>query len=266
MSLAGGYDQYPFVADFYDHVVPYRSRPDVTFFVEAAEESGGPVLEVGCGTGRILIPTARAGVEITGLDLSSLMLAVCRERLSHEFEAVRSRAELVQADMRRFDLGKTFALVTLPFRPFQHLPTVDDQLACVSSVARHLTQGGRLILDIFNPSLDMLTLPEVGQEYGEEPEFEAPDGRRIVRRHRTVACDRFEQVNQFELIYYVTHPDGRTERLVHEFPLRYIFRFEAEHLLARCGFTVEHVYAGYDKSPYGSTYPGDLIFVARPKN
>jgi SAM-dependent methyltransferase len=265
MNFAGGYDEYPFVADFYDHVVPYRNRPDVTFFVEAAQESGGPVLEVGCGTGRILIPTARAGVEITGLDLSSLMLDVCRERLGHESEAVRARVELVQSDMRRFDLGKTFALVTVPFRPFLHLLTVDDQLACVSSIARHLAQDGRLILDIFNPSLDMLALP-AGQEYGEEPEFETPDGRRIVRRHRTVACDRFEQVNQFELIYYVTHPDGRTERLVHDFPLRYIFRFEAEHLLARRGFTVEHIYSGYDKSPYGSTYPGELILVARRVN
>jgi hypothetical protein len=104
---------------------------------------------------------------------------------------------------------------------------------------------------------------KVGQEYGEEPEFETPDARRILRRQRTVACDRFEQVNQLELIYYVTHPDGRTERLVHDFPLRYLFKFEAEHLLARSGFEVEHVYAGYDKSPYGSVYPGELIFTAR---
>ena len=80
MSLAGGYDQHEFVAAFYDHVVPYRSRPDVTFFVDAARESGGRVLEVGCGTGRILIPTARAGVEVMGMDFSSHMLAVCRAR------------------------------------------------------------------------------------------------------------------------------------------------------------------------------------------
>lgn len=92
------------------------------------------------------------------------------------------------------------------------------------------------MLDIFNPSLDLLASGKVDQEYGEEPEFETPDGRRILRRQRTVACDRFEQVNQFELIYY-------------DFPLRYLFKFEAAHLLARSGFEVEHVYAGYDKSP-----------------
>ncbi len=77
--------------------------------------------------------------------------------------------------------------------------------------------------------------------------------------------DRFNQVNRVELLYYVTHPDGREERLVHAFAMRYLFRFEVEHLLARGGFEVEHVYSDYDGSPYGSRYPGDLIFVARKR-
>jgi SAM-dependent methyltransferase len=263
MNLTGGYEEYAFVAPFYDHVVPYRNRPDVAFFVDAATKSNGLVLEIGCGTGRILIPTARAGVEIVGLDLSARMLAVCRERLRQEEETVQSRVELVEGDMRAFDLGKTFALITIPFRPFQHLLTVSDQLFCLASIRRHLIDGGTLVLDLFNPSLDMLGSPRTGMEYGDEPEFITPEGDRVLRRHRTVACDRFEQVNQFELIYYVTHPDGVTERLVHAFPLRYIFRFEAEHLLARSGFEVEHVYANYEMAPYGSKYPGELIFVAR---
>jgi ubiquinone/menaquinone biosynthesis C-methylase UbiE len=84
MSLAGGYDEYGFVADLYDHVALHRERPDVAFFVDAAKASGGPVLEVGCGTGRVLIPTARAGIDIVGLDLSPHMLAVCRRRLQDE--------------------------------------------------------------------------------------------------------------------------------------------------------------------------------------
>jgi hypothetical protein len=122
---------------------------------------------------------------------------------------------------------------------------------------------GRLIVDLFNPSLDALVGFEEGKEFGDEPEFTVPDGRRVVRRQKIVAHDRFAQVNQVELIYYVTHQDGRPERLVHSFPMRYLFRFEVEHLLARCGFEVEHLYAGYDKSAFGSTYPGELVFVAR---
>jgi SAM-dependent methyltransferase len=256
------YDEYMSIAELYDHVVPYRERTDVGFFVEAAKESGGPVLEVGCGTGRVLIPTARAGIEITGLDLSPHMLEVCREKLMNEPEEVRSRVRLVEGDMRQFELKNTFRLVTLPFRPFQHLTTVEDQLACLGCIHRHLAEGGRLILDIFNPSMEALTKKNFGEEMGEEPEFSMPDGRKVIRRNSTVARDVANQINFVELIHYVTHPDGRQERLVQAFPMRYLFRFEAEHLLRRAGFVVEQLYADYDKSPFGSKYPGELIFVA----
>lgn len=265
MDRAGESDEYGFVAEFYDHVVPYQNRKDVAFFVEAAKESGGPVLEIGCGTGRILIPTAQAGIKIVGLDLSSDMLRVCRERLLHEPEDVQSNVRLVQADMRDFDLSQRFTLVTVPFRPFQHLTTVEDQRTCLECIHRHLDEDGRLILDLFNPSLQMLVEVTVGQEFGEESEFTVPDGRRVIRRFKFVSKDFFNQINHVEMIYYVTHPDGRKERLVHAFPMRYLFRFEAEHLLERCGFQVEHLYADYDKNPYGSKYPGELIFVAKKK-
>jgi SAM-dependent methyltransferase len=259
---AGGYDEYVFVADLYDYVVPYRTRTDIEFFVEAARASRGPVLEIGCGTGRVLIPTAEAGIDITGLDLSARMLDVCRRRLSSRPSAVQSRVQLALADMRQFDLRKTFNLITVPFRPFQHLLTVADQQACLSSIRNHISVEGKLILDLFNPWLEVLVRDDLGQEFGEEPEFTTPDGRRVVRCHKTVSRDRANQINHVELVYYVTHPDGRQERLVHAFPMRYLYRFEAEHLLARCGFVVETVYADYDKSPYGSKYPGELIFVA----
>jgi len=256
-------DEYALIADLYDYVVPYRTRADIDFFVEAAQTAGGPVLELGCGTGRILIPTARAGVEIVGLDLSPRMLEECRKRLLGEPSAVHSKVRLTQADMRKFNLAQTFNLVTVPFRPFQLLTTVEDQLACLASIRQHLDKGGRLILDLFNPSLASLVEDNLGQEFGDEPEFTSPDGRRVVRRVKILSRDYFNQVSQVELIYYVTHPDGREERLVHAFPMRYLHRFEAEHLLARSGFEVENVYADFDKSPYGSKYPGELIFVAK---
>ena len=75
MGHPAGYDAYPFVAEFYDYVVPYRERQDINFFVDLAKQSAAPVLEIGCGTGRVMIPTARAGVEIVGLDSSASMLA-----------------------------------------------------------------------------------------------------------------------------------------------------------------------------------------------
>ncbi len=256
-------EEYAVTAEFYDYVVPYHTRADVAFFVEAAQADGGPVLEVGCGTGRVLIPTARAGVPIYGIDLSPYMLDICERRVEQEPIEVQQRIQLDQADMRDFDLGQTFKLITIPFRPFQHLIEVEDQIACLRCIHRHLADDGRFILDVFNPSLPQMAGEVTGEEGGSEPEFTMPDGRRVLRRNRVVARDVFKQYQNIELIYYVTHPDGHTARLVHAFPMRYLFRYEVEHLLARCGFEVEALYADYDKSPYGSKYPGELIFVAK---
>jgi SAM-dependent methyltransferase len=256
-------DEYAAVADLYDHVVPYAERGDVAFFVEEAKNADGRVLEIGCGTGRVTIPTARAGVSITGLDTSAAMLDVLRTKMTREDDGVRSRIQLHQGDMRNFDLGLMFKLVTLPFRPFQHLLTVDDQLSCLTTINRHLEVGGRVILDLFNPSLDYLVNRPAGDLLPEGPSVTMPDGRQLERLFRIVAQDRFTQVNDIELVYDVTESDGRKRRAVHAFRMRYLFRYEAEHLLARCGFVVENLYAGYDRIPYGSVYPGELIFVAR---
>jgi SAM-dependent methyltransferase len=256
-------EQYAATAEFYDYVVPYQTRQDVAFFVEAAQASGGPVLELGCGTGRVLIPTARAGIAIYGIDSSPYMLDICERRLEQEPTEVQNCAQLDLADMRDFDLGQTFKLITIPFRPFQHLIAVDDQIACLHGVQRHLADDGRLILDLFNPSLPALAREVTGEEQGDEPEFTLLDGRRVLRRNRIVARDVFRQYNDIELIYHVTYPNGGTDRIVHAFPMRYFFRYEVEHLLARCGFTVEALYADYDQSPFGSKYPGELIFVAK---
>jgi SAM-dependent methyltransferase len=255
-------DEYAAAAEFYDYVPPYSERTDVAFWTAAALESGGPVLEIGCGTGRVLVPTARAGIEILGIDLSQSMLAVCRQKLAQEPAEVQARVTLAAADMRDFQLSRQFALATMPFRPFQHLITVEEQIACLEAIRRHLRPGGKLILDLFNPSLPALADESRSEDYGDEPEFVLPDGRQVVRRFRTVRRDWLAQVQDVEMIYYVAHPDGRQERLVHSFPMRYLFRFEAEHLLARCGFRIDALYSDFDRHPYGATYPGELIFVA----
>ncbi len=262
MDRSGGYET-PFIAESYDHVVPYRERDDVARHIEWARACGGPVLELGCGTGRVLVPIARAGIEIVGLDLSSRMLAICRDKLEAEPAEVRARVRLIAGDMTAFDLGRSFPLITTPFRPFQHILTVEGQLACLACVRRHLEDGGLFVLDLFNPSLPMLVSETAGEEFGDEPEFLMPDGRRVIRRLRLPRRDYFQQINDVELIYYVTHPDGRTERIVDAFQMRYLFRFEVEHLLARAGFRVERIDADYQGNPYGSKYPGELIVHAR---
>jgi ubiquinone/menaquinone biosynthesis C-methylase UbiE len=125
------YDNHSLIAELYDQVVPYRERPDVPFCVEEATRSGGPVLELGCGTGRILVPVARAGIEIVGLDNSESMLDVCRKRLDDEEQAVRSLVTLRQGDMRRLRLDRSSPLITMPFRSLQHMLSASEQLSCL---------------------------------------------------------------------------------------------------------------------------------------
>ncbi|HEY7170953.1 MAG TPA: class I SAM-dependent methyltransferase [Vicinamibacterales bacterium] len=263
MDFTGGYDDAA-VAAFYEHVVPYRNRADVAFFVEEAARSGGPVLELGCGTGRVLIPTARAGIDIVGLDGAPAMLAHCRQRLASEPDAVRDHVlALVDGDMRRFRLDRRFPLITIPFRPFLHLLTVEDQIACLETVRDHLDAGGRLILDLFNPSFETWANDTFPRDLPPEPSFELPDGRTVVRHIRMVGHNPFTQVLDAELVYDVSAAEGGRQQVVHRFGIRSIFRYEAEHLLARCGFEVERLYADYDRSPFGSRYPGELIFIAR---
>jgi SAM-dependent methyltransferase len=260
---ASGYDRAPFIPEFYDYVVPYAARPDIRFYVEAARRHGGPVLELGCGTGRILIPTARAGIDISGLDASEGMLRVCRARLEAEPADVRRRTALHRGDLRHFDLGGRFQLITMPFRPFQYLLTVEEQLGCLSVIWRHLELNGQLVFDLFNPSVHHLAKPVDPAQTDDEPPFTHPDGRTITRRSRILERDLVNQIFAGELVYDVTHPGGQTERLLHRYQFRYLFRFEVEHLLARVGFVVEHVYSSFDCAPYGSQYPGELIIVAR---
>jgi hypothetical protein len=177
---------------------------------------------------------------------------------------IQSRVHLVQADMRSFELPeKNFSLATTPFRSFQHLLTVEDQLACLSRIQGHLAPAGIFILDVFHPWLEKLVSDRIGEVFKEEGEFTLVDGRRVRRLHRMVDRGLSAQVVEREIIYDVTHPDGRREKIIHPFHMRHLFRYEAEHLLVRSGFQIEAVYADYDRNPFGAKYPSELIVVAR---
>jgi SAM-dependent methyltransferase len=262
-TASRGYDELPLVAEVYDHVELYRNRRDVPFWVEAARASGGPVLELGAGTGRTLIPIAAAGIDVVGLDRSTHMLEVCRQHLAQQPEDVRGHAQLLLGDMRTFDLARVFPLVTAPFRVFQFLPETDDQMDCLASIRRHLETRGRLILDLAAPALELFVDAIVAPELTLEPELVLADGRRVQRRHKYLTRDRHHLRLTFDVVHDVTHPDGRQERLIQPFTIRYLSRFEVEHLLARCGFALEEVFGDYDRSPYGSASSRELIVVAR---
>ncbi len=259
---AGGYDRRTFVAEFYDFVPPYANRADRQFYVDYARNAGGPVLELGCGTGRLLIPIARSGVSITGLDLSHAMLQRCREQLAQEPPAVQASASIHHGDMTQFSLGKKFAIATVPFRAFQHLIAVEQQLACLRCIREHLVENGVVILDLFQVQGARIHDRTFMKSEIEFEGAQLPDGRSLSRSSRVAGFHRAQQINDCELIYDVTHPDGRTERLIHDFPLRYFFRYEVEHLLARSGFQVAKLFGDYDRSALTDESP-EMIFVAR---
>ena len=252
---ASSYDAIPDFGLLYDSVPLYAARQDVGFYVEEAKTARGSVLEVGCGTGRILLPIARAGGSITGLDGSRQMLERCRANLAAEPAAVQRRVRVVRNDMRTFDLGATYSLIIAPFRVVQHLTTIDDQLRFLATVARHLAPQGRLIFDVFNPRFDMLVGAD-GVEREDTPEQRLPDGRTFRRAYRIARVRWLDQVSEAELVYYV---DGT--RYVQAFEMRWYLVAELRNLLARAGFRVREMYGDFARGPLVDGCP-ELVVVA----
>jgi SAM-dependent methyltransferase len=250
-----------FIADYYDESPVVKGRvQDVAFYRDAARDFGDPILELGCGTGRITMALAEAGKRITGLDLSERMLErAVKKRAALRVEA-RERVHFVQGDMARFELGEKFRLVIIPFRPLQHLLEVQQHMDCLECVRKHLAPGGRLILDVFQTDAERIHDP-VHMRETLVTEYNTADGRRVKVSERVAAFHRAEQINDVEMIFSIKHAGGRAERLVFAWPLRYFFRYEVEHLLARCGFKVTTQYGNFDRTPIHHDSP-EMIFVA----
>ncbi len=176
-------DSYSSGAKYYDAAYSVKDNlVNRDFYLDLANEYGGPVLEFGCGTGRITLPLARQGVDVTGMDASHSMLEVLRAKLAKESDSVRRRTRVVEGDFRTHYLGDQFSLVVIPFRPMQHMYTTEDQLAALKNARRHLANGGILAFDVFNPRFDKI-ISGVGEEFLEF-EWPAQDGTdRIIRRY-----------------------------------------------------------------------------------
>ena len=158
-------------APFYDS--DYRDYDsDVQIVVSLAQECGGPVLELGCGTGRVLLPVMMAGLEVTGVDISDGLLAIAQEKVKHSGRP--EAATLVRADLRDFDLRRRdFAFAFCTSNTLMHFTTAEEQLAVLRNTHRHLRSGGRLFLDLFNPDvarlLEVNGLMELADEWEDTP-------------------------------------------------------------------------------------------------
>jgi len=166
--------------------------------------------------------------------------------------------------MRNFNLESEFSLVTITYGPFNSLLTTEEQINCLNCINRHLSENGALLFDVYYPSLTELSIGKEGKEiFTEKTPFKMPDGRSVTWGIRYKSVDLGQQIVHGELTYNIAYPDGQKEKLVYPDPMRYYFRFEVEHLLARAGFSTEAVYSDFDKNPFGKNYPSELIFLAR---
>ncbi len=235
---------------------------DLAYFRDLAERSGGPVLELGCGSGRLTIPLAEAGVDIVGLDRSAPMLERARARRAALPSEVRRRVRFVEGDMADFHLGRRFGLVFAAFRAFMFLLDSESQRRSLAAIRRHLRPDGRLSIDVFDPRFDLLG---PGRQAGQS----RMEGIHPVSGNRVMAAaverdnDLVRQVLTEQWRFVEEAPDGtivREER--EELRLRWTFRHEMRHLLELAGFEVLGEYSDYAGA--GPAYGREQIWLARP--
>jgi SAM-dependent methyltransferase len=213
---------------------------DVHFYVELAVESGGPVVELGVGTGRIAVPTAAAGVRVIGIDSSPGMLAVCRE--AAQLAGVAELVDLRLGDFLDPPVDESAPLVTSPFRSFLHLGSDDERLAVLRAAGRLLVPGGRLAFDVFEPSRE---------------DVEATHGRWLEREPGIFERADWDEVAR-TLTLSVRGDDGATTMT-----LAWISPDEWRRLLERAGFEIEACFGWFDRRPYAGGE--DSVWLARPR-
>jgi SAM-dependent methyltransferase len=246
------------IAEYYDLL--YGSLDDdESMWQTLTEDVDGPILEVGCGTGRLLLPLAQAGHTLTGLDLSKVALDAAQAKI--RAAGLAKRVSLRLADMRNFELPqRNFALALIPLNTFMHCHTLNDQLATLKMICRHLRPGGQLVIDLFHPDPTMLAEAD-GRLYFEADMVDDLTGR-IVQWYWRHDIDLAQQMRHLTYILDELDEEGRVRRVQIPFSLRFIYRYEMELLLRASGFTLETIYGSYALEPFHSHSP-KMIVVAR---
>ncbi|MCL4465458.1 MAG: methyltransferase domain-containing protein [Chloroflexi bacterium] len=246
------------VARFYD--LTYADfDDDLPMYRGFAERCGSPILEIGCGTGRVVLPLARAGFRVTGVDISPAMLSIARQKV--EQAKVAESVSLQQADARHLHLKVRFALAMIASNSFGLFVSHEDQLQVLHSARLALRPNGLLIIDMFNPDLGLLS-SEDGQLFHDFTRVDESTGHTILKMHSR-QVDLGRQTIDVTFIYDEMAPDGTLRRTLFPFATRYFFLNELQLLLEKCGFELENVYGSHDLEPYHSE-SDRIITVASP--
>lgn len=238
-------------AEYYDLI--HTGLPgEAEFYVSQAVRVGGRALELGCGTGRIAIPIAMCGIDVTGLDNSEPMLEICRDKI----EAVGKTPgtlELVCADMTDFSLDTQFDYIAMPYRTFMHLLTQDDQRRCLACVHRHLKDGGVFILNVWAATPSAI-VPNLGPDDGAlefAGRYTIPGSEDSVLNHHSVSYDEFTQVLVEQHLLQEIDGDGAVLRTT-TLPLvrTWLTLREMDNLVRLCGFQVDALFGDFDCTPF----------------
>jgi SAM-dependent methyltransferase len=249
--------EYDALARYYDADHAHVAE-DIDFYRELARRTGGRVLEAMCGSGRLLVPLARAGLELAGIDSSAGMLARARERL--QAEGTLARVSLHHGDVRAGLPTGPFALAIVALNSFMHLIETEEQLAVLGHLHAALAPGGTLALDLFNPAVR--GLHELEGALVLDRSFNLPDGAQ-VQKFVVQRADTATQRNAITFIYDERDAYGAVRRTVSEFTMRWLHRYELEHLLARAGFKLEALYGSYDLDPFEAQSELMLVVARR---
>jgi SAM-dependent methyltransferase len=243
----------PTDAAIYDDFYTSGVDGDVEFYVDKSKAARGEVLEVGCGTGRIFFPIADAGVYITGMDNAPAMLEIASAKLSAASDKVRANARLIAGDMRSFQLKQQFELILMPFRVFMHMLTVDDQRQALQNLHRHLTPGGRLILNIFDPLYGSVAahLRPLGWALKQDSRFvRSTNGNTVVAWE----SQQYSPESQLLEVTYVYDELDSFNRVVNRYysglKMRWTHRYEMQNLIEFCGYEIETLNGDFAGGPF----------------
>jgi SAM-dependent methyltransferase len=226
----------------------YRARvDDVRYYADLAAERGGPVLEYGCGNGRIAIPIARAGVDVVGVDLSAEMLADLRVRLRDEPPEVRTRVRVRRGDMRRARVGQRFPLIFCPFNAFLHLYTRVDVEAFLARARAHLAPGGEFVFDVSMP--EPAELARDPRRAFHAPRFRYPAASGPGTRVRYTERFDYDKVRQILFVAMEFAPQDGGEPWMTPLAHRQFYPQELEALLHYNGFEITERFGDFFRSP-----------------
>lgn len=251
------------MADIYDGYFTGVAG-DTRFYVEEAIRSGGNVLELGCGTGRITFAFAEAGIRVIGLDTSTEMLTVARRKQTGFDNDTYKRVRFDEGDMRNFKLNKRIKLICIPYRSFMHLLTPQDQVETLLNVRRHLTRDGILIFNIYDPSHELTACGTAATALKYDTTLIHPRTGRKIAAWYTRQFDVVSQLIHQQMRFDELENDGKVSATYHtSLTLRYSHRYEVHYLLELCGFEVLDLYGDFDRTPYRGSEQIWLVRSAR---